>query len=115
MLAVCKCLLCVKAAAGEAGKNSSSRGAGWQSSRTSRTSRVAAAVAAAIAEAVAVAVARGVVVVVVVGGEEGALIQTKQKRAGREQRNKDYSQGQNRNNTFQSDTPAGRRISKYHG
>ena len=25
-------------------------------------------------------------------------------------RNKDYSQEQNRNNTFQSDTPAGRRI-----
>ena len=39
--------------------------------------------------------------------------QTKQRRARREQRNKDYSQGQNRNNTFQSDTPAGRRIYIY--
>ena len=64
MLAVCKCLLCLKAAAGEAGKNSSSRGTGWQSSRISRTGRVAAAVAAATAEAVAVAVPRGVGVVV---------------------------------------------------
>ena len=43
------------------------------------------------------------------GGRGGVtLIQTKQKRAGRVQRNKDYSQGQNRNNTFQSDAPAGR-------
>ena len=57
------------AAAGEAGKNSSSRGTQWRSSRISRTHRVAAAVAAAIAEAKAVAVASvvgggGVVVVV---------------------------------------------------
>ena len=43
------------------------------------------------------------------------MIQTKQKRAGREQRNKDYSQGPNRHNTFQSDTPAGRRIYMYVG